>query len=456
MEISPETEEIVPRYSKIEPIVKIEMKVEPTTNLPTVSGSPLNAGVDSDIEFVSEEYKEKVLVQKKRIKPKPKRKEKVMTDLKLKAHPELIECPICHKTFVTKNVLKNHVLGVHEKIKRFKCEVEGCDYGSYIISNLKTHKIFRHNDIFKIEVRQFFCEICGISFTSNTDLNTHRNKVHLNIRRFGCGKLKPKINACGKVSWKIFTDICGRWFYGRSELKNHMITHQKFRKLFKCKLPGCGQVVSTSSLLRYHKAAVHDKVRRFQCDLCGKSFYQLIHLKSHCKGIHSKIKDLQCSICSKLFSGRFGLKQHISIHHAAEGEKPSHPCKVCGVSFAYKSAVVQHMRIHKDPEFECNQCKKKYFFKKDLLDHMEKHETLAFPCEHCSRSFRNKSKLDWHLKNVHFKEKRTFRCEVCMSTFTRRTTVRDHVLRQHKELEATFREDLLTRIANMTPEEAAD
>lgn len=183
-EPEPEPEELEQRQeeseSKFEPIVKIE-----------VENPEAAVNNDSEIEFISEVYMEKVLVQKKRIKSKPKREVKIRESKTMsKSSAEPIECHICHKTFVSKNVLKDHVRGVHEKIKRFKCEVEGCDYASYMTANLKTHKISRHNDIFKIEVRQFFCEICGISFTSNTDLNTHRNKVHLNIRRFGCGEFK--------------------------------------------------------------------------------------------------------------------------------------------------------------------------------------------------------------------------------------------------------------------------
>jgi uncharacterized Zn-finger protein len=84
---------------------------------------------------------------------------------------------------------------------------------------------------------------------------------------------------------------------------------------------------------------------------------------------------------------------------------------------------------------------------------MEHHETLAFPCSQCKRSFRNESKLNHHLKVVHFKEKQTYRCEICSSAFTRRTTCRDHVLRQHKDIDADYRKDLLERISKMLPEE---
>lgn len=253
----------------------------------------------------------------------------------------------------------------------------------------------------------------------------------------------------------MFTDYCGRCFDSKQGMSNHIDIHKLYRQMFLCDFPGCEKVLSSSSTLRYHKAAVHEKVHRFECDLCGKKSYHKQSLFYHFRSNHTKVRDVQCEICAKLFTSEDGLKMHLSNQHPSDGEKPKYPCKACGTHFAYKSAVSQHMKTHRDPEFDCSQCGKKFHFKQNLLDHMDHHEILAFPCRQpsCNRSFRTEAKLNHHLKFVHFKEKRTFRCEICLSTFTKRTTCRDHVLRQHKNLEPSIRDELLTRIKTMEPEE---
>lgn len=235
-------------------------------------------------------------------------------------------------------------------------------------------------------------------------------------------------------------------------IREHMKTHMLYRELFKCDFPGCHTETTTRPLLRYHKRAVHEKIRNFACH-CGKKFAQKAQMKSHQKYFHDKIKDVQCDQCSKLLGSTTALKMHKTVMHPVDGKKPEHPCDVCGVTFSTIQTLGWHMKVHSEPKFSCEHCEKKFFRKGTLLDHQEHHKTLDFPCTHCTRSFRADYKLKHHLNKVHFKEKTTYRCELCISSFTRRTTYRDHVVRQHKHLEASFRSDLLQRIAKMLPEE---
>lgn len=171
------------------------------------------------------------------------------------------------------------------------------------------------------------------------------------------------------------------------------------------------------------------------------------------KSVHERSKDHQCDICQVFVSQACYLKKHKEMLHPADGRKIRYQCAKCHLDFSTEHALRNHARIHFDPEFACEHCDKKFHKKANLLDHQEHHETLAFACPHCTRSFRKEAKLNGHLRNVHYKEKRTYRCELCSATFTRRTSYRDHALRQHKELDKDSLNDLITRISTMLPEE---
>ena len=59
--------------------------------------------------------------------------------------------------------------------------------------------------------------------------------------------------------------------------------------------------------------------KRYNCELCGKSFSAAKTLKNHIHTIHENHKDHKCGSCSKSFSQAGDLKRH--IHTVHEGHK---------------------------------------------------------------------------------------------------------------------------------------
>lgn len=151
-----------------------------------------------------------------------------------------------------------------------------------------------------------------------------------------------------------------------------------------------------------------------------------------------------------VFLNSTGLKQHVDAVHI---EQPIIACKVCGALIKSEKGMKTHMKVHAVPKFKCEICFKLFLKLPRLQDHMSAHQTLEYPCPFCTRSFRLETKLNYHLKVVHQKEKITFRCELCSSCLSRRDVYRDHVLRQHKDIEANLLADLLERIKSVLPEE---
>jgi len=105
-------------------------------------------------------------------------------------------------------------------------------------------------------------------------------------------------------------DTCGRGFAQLGNLQKHMSVHTGERP-HKC--PKCTRCFSDISAMRRHCAAIHDKDARYGCDLCGKRFLHLSSARSH-RMQHDGTKPFRCEFCSKTFSHRSGWLRHRRVH----------------------------------------------------------------------------------------------------------------------------------------------
>lgn len=197
--------------------------------------------------------------------------------------------------------------------------------------------------------------------------------------------------------------------------------------------------------------------RRYKCDQCEKSFFQLCHLKKH-KFTHSDLKPYLCTECGKNYSSqesfrahvlmhrgerpykcqqcdkRYGLKRDLKEHEVLHtGEKPF-VCDVCGKAFARRPSLRIHREAHRakeanyqPPKIKCPECGKELANSGSLRNHMRLHTgERPYPCPHCGKTFRQRGNLLGHLR-IHTGEK-PYKCDYCEQHFSQVPELRRHLI----------------------------
>ena len=127
-------------------------------------------------------------------------------------------------------------------------------------------------------VKCFKCPIedCETLFETKEELDTH-NKLHLEKNIFTCNK-------------------CNKQFMQEKNLQKHFKVHCFLVKRYICPYPGCGKKFTALYNQKIHYR-IHTGERPYNCNICGKDYYDRANYKYHIKTAH-KIKDKNDIICS--------------------------------------------------------------------------------------------------------------------------------------------------------------
>ncbi|KAM9445317.1 telomere zinc finger-associated protein isoform 1-T2 [Clarias gariepinus] len=311
------------------------------------------------------------------------------------ANNRSVQCPTCHKTFLSKYYLKVHNRR-HTGEKPFRCEKCGKCY--YRKENLQEHEL--RNCLSRTDV-MFFCTRCPIGFKKRQELRVHM-VTHT-------GEMPNKCTSCSQQ------------FMQKKELRKHMIKVHGAPKPYSCTL--CPKCFLSRTELRLHEAVKHRGEKLFVCEECGHRASSRNGLQMHIKAIHRKERPFVCEICNHAFTQKVNLNMHLRTH---TGEKP-YQCHLCGKTFRTQASLDKHSRTHTgERPYTCEFCQQRFTEKGPLQRHIaSRHqEGQPHPCHICNKSFRAVEQLRVHVRR--HKGMRKFECSECGYKFTRQAHLRRH------------------------------
>lgn len=227
--------------------------------------------------------------------------------------------------------------------------------------------------------------------------------------------------------------------------------YTKKKGLLRCDY--CGRTFKYLSQFTIHQR-IHTGERPFKCPECDKAFTKNSNLTLHLK-VHRKNSGYQkCPHCKVNFSSR-GFPSHMKIHldemnQASEQksesvyqpksealETPVSPvkkenkvCQYCGKTFAFRSALIRHVRVHTgEKPYKCDICGKAfgqaYFLRVHELTHWS---VKRYNCTTCKKSFTHYSNARNHTcrvsgkcedgqTNRRVKASLTYTCHICKNIF---------------------------------------
>ncbi|KAJ8943265.1 hypothetical protein NQ318_017283 [Aromia moschata] len=164
--------------------------------------------------------------------------------------------------------------------------------------------------------------------------------------------------------------------------------------------------------------AIHTNKRPYKCENCPKSFAIKSDLTMHKKIHNSKHK---CSFCCKTFSVPSKLQRHIRIHMNNKPFACNFPN--CGKAFSDKRNLDGHKFSHlTEKNYSCGVCNKMFKSATRLKRHSKCHNTtVLYSCELCSKKYKYKSNLVSHIK------KHNNICPFCKKNCESNTVLTEHL-----------------------------
>ncbi|KAL2103897.1 hypothetical protein ACEWY4_000765 [Coilia grayii] len=331
---------------------------------------------------------------KRRCQGKPASKEKG-DDVTKESRKGSVQCPTCHKTFLSKYYLKVHNRR-HTGEKPFKCE--RCEKCYYRKENLLEHQ--RRNCQSRTEV-VFSCSMCSKIFRRRQELRVHM------------------VSHTGEMPNKCTS--CPEQFMQKKDLRIHLIKVHGAPKPHACSL--CTKCFFSRTELHLHEASKHRGEKLFVCEECGHRASSRNGLQMHIKAIHRNERPFVCEFCNHAFTQKANLNMHLRTH---TGEKPFQ-CHLCGKTFRTQASLDKHNRTHTgERPYACEFCQQRFTEKGPLLRHIASKHQEGRPhyCQICSKTFKAVEQLRVHVRR--HKGMRKFECTQCGYKFTRQAHLRRH------------------------------
>ncbi|XP_060229734.1 PR domain zinc finger protein 5 isoform X2 [Meriones unguiculatus] len=287
------------------------------------------------------------------------------------------KCEGCGKTFPVKQALQRH-FEQHQKAcrgdARFVCKADSCGKRLKSKDALKRHQENVHTGDPK---RKLICSVCSRRCASVSSLQEHR-KIH---EIFDCQECMKKFISANQLKRHMIThsekrpyncEICNKSFKRLDQVGAHKVIHSE-DKPYHCKL--CGKGFAHRNVYKNHKKT-HSEERPFQCDECKALFRTPFSLQRHLL-IHNSERTFKCHHCDATFKRKDTLNVHVQVVHERHKK---YRCELCNKAFVTPSVLRSHKKTHTgEKEKVCPYCGQKFASSGTLRVHIRSHTGEAIP-----------------------------------------------------------------------------
>uniref|UniRef100_A0A1I8PBE3 Zinc finger protein weckle n=1 Tax=Stomoxys calcitrans TaxID=35570 RepID=A0A1I8PBE3_STOCA len=191
--------------------------------------------------------------------------------------------------------------------------------------------------------------------------------------------------------------ICQKNCHTKSRLQMHKRKHLPDDEKATVPCPYCDRGFSFVDAMRRHVKIVHQNIKPFICEQCGRTCKTLAALNEHLL-VHTDECPFKCEVCGKSFKNNARLKSHMDTHNESE-----YACPECGLKLNTRRTLQQHRLVHTDVKrFKCEFCDAAFKRTKSLKNHLLLHSGLRpYKCPFCDKSFSNGSNCRSHKRRVH-------------------------------------------------------
>jgi DNA-directed RNA polymerase subunit RPC12/RpoP len=332
------------------------------------------------------------------------------------------ECTMCDYKAKTNFYLITHINRVHKKERNVACSQ--CGETFFNSSDLYLHDRNRHQPKLEKAKSDWPCDTCGKMFDNRRSMACHRKFHFLDPSKTPkfpcetCGKIvASKWILTEHIKWEhptrdeidqleCFCQKCKLPFPTSLILNEHLAQClERPLKTFKCSLCDKNEdyVWHSAIAMKKHIAEIH-RCNRPVCDICGFVVKSVVKgkLEFHKRTVHEGLKDWACDICGKTYTLKDKLQEHVEITH----ENRTYKCDQCGKEVTSRASLQTHMAaVHERKiEYNCNLCEHKTFAMDALKKHIRRvHEKSArmYPCIICNKKFNANKRLSLHMDKHH-------------------------------------------------------
>ena len=159
--------------------------------------------------------------------------------------------------------------------------------------------------------------------------------------------------------------MCGRRFSSGYRRRDHELLcgQSAADKPYSCS--ACGRKFTAKSNLRRHETTHVSAPSLCACSKCGRSFRRKHNMTTHVRRVHCSLR-FACVTCCRQFRSVSALMRHLRSH---KDGAPSHVCDQCGRSFSELCYLRMHQTVHARRTISCLHCERRFCRTAYLLKH---------------------------------------------------------------------------------------